>query len=108
MQLFSHYKRTMAAEKIVTNHKKLSKQEYTYFKESFFSVSGKIIRKTRYYSAMVIKAINTLVTHSAMLTVLQNLHNTVLQNPAMSSKFKRQTTYAIIYKISEMLKILIH
>jgi hypothetical protein len=27
------------------------------------------------YSAMVIKAINTLVTHSTMLTVLQNLHN---------------------------------
>ena len=26
------------------------------------------------YSAMVIKAINTLVAHSAMLTVLQNLH----------------------------------
>uniref|UniRef100_A0A0A9H2B4 Uncharacterized protein n=1 Tax=Arundo donax TaxID=35708 RepID=A0A0A9H2B4_ARUDO len=47
----------------------------------------------------MIKAINTFVTHSTMLTVLQNLHNTFLQNHAVTSKFQTQNNYAIFHKM---------
>jgi hypothetical protein len=41
---------------------------------------------------MVIKAINTLVTHSAMLTVLQNLHNTYTVCDKMSQRKGEEVT----------------